>query len=177
MKPRGREKPPYIGALLRLGVMIARARLLNGLLRSGYVDLTASHLPVFSYPFPDGVRPTELAARTSQSKQSMNNVLRELERGGYVKRRAVRRGGRRLVFLTRKGLKVVEICQREMLALQTELARRFGRQRFDVFLRVLREFAMEADLGPNAAAKSVRLNSMHRGPGGGLHAANAERLA
>lgn len=174
MQRPAREKPPYIGALLRLGVMIARDRLLSGLLRSGYVDLTASHLPVFSYPFPKGLRPIELAVRTSQSKQSMNNILRDLERGGYLKRKASRSGGRRLVFLTRKGMKVVEVCQREMLTLQTELAQRVGRERFDVFLQVLREFATDADPAAKAKAASARLKPVFHGAGDGLHRATAQ---
>ena len=156
MKTAVDNNPPYIGALLQLGVIVARKRLLAGLTSKGYLDLTVTHLPVFAYPFPDGVRPSELAQRTNQSKQSINHVLSELERKGYVKRKALHAGEHRLVYLSRKGLMVVEICQREMLALQTDLARRVGQKRFDVFLAILRELATGDG---SVEVKSVRVRS------------------
>jgi DNA-binding MarR family transcriptional regulator len=174
MNGAGNNKPPYVGALLRLGLMVARSRLLIGLSNRGYADLTAAHLPVFAYPFPDGVRPSELALRTNQSKQSINNVLGELERQGYVRRTALHSGGRRLVYLSRKGLTVVEICQREMLALQAELAKQVGQKRFDNFLTVLRELAAGAEpvetrsaparSGKNAAGKRLPRHRFDRRP-------------
>src|ERR1700686_4631968 len=107
--------PPYVGALLRLSMMVVRRRLRNAIARGGYVDVTAAHLPLFAYPFPEGMQPGDLAARASQSKQAMNHVLVEMEKRGYIARKAMRPGGRRLVYLTRKGRNVVEICQKEML--------------------------------------------------------------
>lgn len=168
MKAAVDHNPPYIGALLRLGVIVARKRLLAGLSSKGYLDLTVTHLPVFAYPFPDGVRPSELAQRTNQSKQSMNHVLSELERKGYVRRKALRAGEHRLVYLSRKGLTVVEICQREMLALQADLARRVGQKRFDIFLAVLRELAaggepVEAESVPVWIARAASKRSCRLG--------------
>jgi DNA-binding MarR family transcriptional regulator len=136
-------KPPYVGAILRLGLVTVRQRLLTALLRHGYKDISASQLTAFSYPFPDGLKPTELAARANQSKQATNYMLADLEDRGYVVRKAERRGGRRRVFLSAKGKKVVEICQLEMLALQHEWSRRVGKERFETFLDVLRSMPTE----------------------------------
>ena len=38
------------------------------------------------YPGPDGVRPGELAERAGISKQAMNQLLKSLERLGYIAR-------------------------------------------------------------------------------------------
>ena len=55
--------------------------------RDGFGDLEPAHFTVFRYPSPDGARPSELAARLGISKQSLNYLLRELERLGYLERR------------------------------------------------------------------------------------------
>jgi DNA-binding MarR family transcriptional regulator len=136
--------PPYVGALLRLSMMVVRRRLLNAIARGGYVDVTSSHLPLFAYPFPEGMQPSDLAARASQSKQAMNHVLVEMEKRGYIARKATPPKGRRLVYLTRKGKDVVDICQKEMLGVQREWAKKVGRRQFDNFLDVLRRVATEA---------------------------------
>ena len=135
----GPQKPPYVGALLRLSVATVRERLQVAVARHGYADITTSQLAAFSYPFPDGLKPIELAARANQSKQAINHMLAELEDGGYLTRKAVRAGGRRRIYLTAKGRKVVSICQREMIALQDEWSARVGRRQFNTFLDVLRQ--------------------------------------
>ncbi|MGC1467649.1 MAG: MarR family transcriptional regulator [Pseudolabrys sp.] len=132
------QKPPYVGAILRMSVATVRGRLLAALSRHGYKDISASQLTAFSYPFPDGLKPTELAARANQSKQALNYMLTDLEAGGYVIRKAERRGGRRRVYLSAKGKKVVEICQNEMLTLQHEWSKAVGKERFETFLDVLK---------------------------------------
>src|SRR6185312_11318332 len=117
---RTAQKPPYVGALLRLNLMTVRKRLLTALSGHGYKNISAAHLVAFSYPFPDGVKPSELAARGNQSKQAINHMLADLEATGFVVRRPGENGGRRRVYLTARGKKVVEICQQEMIALQKD---------------------------------------------------------
>ncbi|HEU4659047.1 MAG TPA: MarR family transcriptional regulator [Pseudolabrys sp.] len=136
---RDAQRPPYVGALLRLSVMTVRKRLLAALTRHGYKGISAAHLVAFSYPFPDGVKPSELAVRGNQSKQSINHMLAELEQSGYLVRKTEKEGGRRRVYLTAKGKKVVEICQQEMIALQRDWAARVGSKAFETFLDVLRD--------------------------------------
>ena len=89
------------------------------------------------------MKPSDLAARASQSKQAMNHVLVEMEKHGYITRKAGRSGGRKLVYLSRKGMNVVAICQNEMLRLEDKWAHLVGRRKFDAFLDVLRRVATE----------------------------------
>ena len=62
--------------------------MLERLHERGFDDLDAAHLNVFQYPGPQGARPSELAARLRISKQALNYLLGELERLGYLERRA-----------------------------------------------------------------------------------------
>ena len=95
---------PLIGALLRLPAQVIHRRIVSGLNDAGFDDLRLPHMSVLQYPGPDGYRPSELAGRTGMSKQAMNQLLRSLERLGYIRRSDTRKGGRaRIVTLTRRG--------------------------------------------------------------------------
>ena len=85
---------PLIGALLRLPAQAVHRRIVAGLNAAGFRDLRLPHMGVLQYPGPDGRRPRELAERAGMSKQAMNQLLRSLERLGYVRRRDAEKGGR-----------------------------------------------------------------------------------
>ena len=80
--------PPLIGALLRTPWEAVQRHILAVLHERGFDDLDSAHLTVFQYPGPAGARPSELAARLRISKQALNYLLGELERLGYLERRA-----------------------------------------------------------------------------------------
>src|SRR5262249_33870997 len=102
--------PPSIGALVRVVHQTIRRRQLSALVEHGFSDLSQEALlNVFVYPPPNGVRPSDLAARANMSKQAMNYLLGQLEAFGYVERRAEKGRSRRLVFLTPRGWQVFEL--------------------------------------------------------------------
>src|SRR5438093_8091532 len=80
--------PPLIGALLRLPWEAVQRHMLERLHEHGFADFDAAYLGVFQYPGPQGVRPSELAARLRVSKQALNHLLGQLERLGYLAREA-----------------------------------------------------------------------------------------
>jgi DNA-binding MarR family transcriptional regulator len=95
---------PLIGALLRLPAQAVHRRIIAGLNRAGFADLRQPHMGVLQYPSPDGRRPSELAERAGMSKQAMNQLLRSLERLGYIRRRDAKESRRaRIVQFTRRG--------------------------------------------------------------------------
>ncbi|MFC7543605.1 MarR family transcriptional regulator [Siccirubricoccus deserti] len=55
---------------------------------AGFTDLQDPHLSVFSYPLPDGVRPSALAHRIGMSRQATNYLITQMEALGYLERRA-----------------------------------------------------------------------------------------
>lgn len=138
------EQPPFIGALLHLCWQKVRARMFAVVQEAGYSDLLESHFAAFSYPLPDGVRPSDFARQVGMSRQAANYLVGQLERMGYLERRADRRGGRRLIYLTRKGWKVVDVMWSALRQIQLEWADEVGARRFADFMTVLRKLAATA---------------------------------
>lgn len=93
-----------IGALLRVPAQVIQRRLIQELNAAGFKELVVPHMAVLQFPGPDGVRPGVLAERAGISKQAMNQLLRSLEKLGYLVRGTPLGQGRaRVVRLTRRG--------------------------------------------------------------------------
>jgi DNA-binding MarR family transcriptional regulator len=117
---------------------------------AGGTDVHETHLAVFSYPPPDGVRPSELARRLNMSRQATNHVIAQLEALGYLERRATKGSNRRLVYLKPRAWRVAEAIWAGMRDLQAEWAAEVGHERFAVFMDVLRELAAPPAHEPRA---------------------------
>ncbi len=135
-----RPAPPLIGALLRLPWEAVRRRMLEQLHARGFDDLDVPHVGLFLYPGPHGARPSDLAARLRVSKQSLNYLLGELERLGYLERQDDPDDRRsRRIALTRRGESVVRVMREAVEGLEREWERRLGRRRFAALRELLRE--------------------------------------
>ena len=144
------EAPPFVGALLRLCWRRVRDQIHEAIRAAGFTDLQDPHLPVFSYPLPDGVRPSELAHRIGMSRQATNYLITQMEALGYLERRAAKGGGdRRLVHLTERGWQVGEVILACLRDLQAEWAEEIGRERFGDFMDVLRRLATQNQQAPS----------------------------
>ena len=75
-----------IGRLLQLALRDFQNRCAEKLHARGYTQLSATHLTILSYIDPDGTRIITLAERAGMTKQSMGDLIRELEGQGYVQR-------------------------------------------------------------------------------------------
>src|SRR5262245_26572411 len=123
--------PPLIAALLRMPWEAVQRRMLAALHAHGFDDLDLAHLNVFQYPGPEGARPSELAARLRISKQALNYLLGELERLGYLERRADPDDLRsRRVVLTRRGNAVVRVIRKAVAEVEAAWTERLGAERF-----------------------------------------------
>jgi DNA-binding MarR family transcriptional regulator len=79
------------------------------LVRAGFEDVRAAHAPLFMTIDPAGSTVTELAGRTHMTKQATGDLVRHLEKGGYVRVRTVEADRRaRLVELTDRGWQVLD---------------------------------------------------------------------
>jgi len=119
--------PPNVGALLRTTYQMIRERQIAVLAEKGFGDLNQPLMNVFLYPGPDRTRPSELAARINMTKQAMNYLLGQLEELGYIERRADRKDGRRLIYLTNRGWQVRETILAAVREVETEWASILGR--------------------------------------------------
>src|ERR1700722_4132825 len=135
------EGPPYVGALLRQCLDHVRARIEADLRSAGVTDLQPAHLAVFSFPLPDGVRPSDLARRIRMSRQATNHIIGQLEAMGYLERRAERKGERRRIYLTPRTWGMVKVVHATLLEIQAEWAAEIGPDRFGDFMTTLRRFA------------------------------------
>jgi DNA-binding MarR family transcriptional regulator len=123
--------PPLIGALLRRPLEVVRARMLERLHEHGFGDLEAAHLVVLQYPGPQGLRPSELAARISMSKQAVNYQLGQLEHLGYLVREpdpADQRSKR--IALTERGYAVIPVIRAAVAEVEDEWSRELGSAKF-----------------------------------------------
>jgi len=133
--------PPYVGALLRQCLEHVRARMEADIKAAGFTDFQPAHLAVFSFPPPDGMRPSDLARRIRMSRQATNHIIGQLEALGYLERRAKRKGERRRIYLTPRTWGMVKVVHATLLEIQGEWAAEIGPDRFGDFMTTLRRFA------------------------------------
>jgi len=148
---RREPSPPFVGGLLRMCWRRVRDRIRESVWAAGFTDLQDAHLALFSYPLPDGVRPSELARRLGASRQAANHLIGQMEALGYLERRSAD-GDRRLVHFTERGRGVgvaIFACLRD---LEAEWAAEVGPERFDMFMHVLRLLAGQDPPAPSKSA-------------------------
>jgi DNA-binding MarR family transcriptional regulator len=140
-----KEYPPAIGALLRLAWQAVRDRIYEGVLAAGYTDLSRAHVLLFRWPTIDGLRPSELAARNQLSRQSINDLLSDLEKRGYLERTPDPTDGRaRIVRLTERGWDLTQVISDMSFASEREWAQVIGEVRYDEFRSTLFELVAHA---------------------------------
>ncbi len=128
-----------------------RDQLYRAIHDAGFTDFQDAYLAVFSYPLPDGVRPSELARQKRMSRQALNYLIVQLEQLGYLERRAPADSDLRLIYVSARGRQVAETILTCLRQLQVDWAREIGEERFNVFLDVLRQLAAETEKQPAKA--------------------------
>jgi DNA-binding MarR family transcriptional regulator len=135
---------PTFGAMLRIVLQHVRGQMLRAIHEAGFTDFQEAYFGIFSYPLPDGSRPAELARQKRMSRQAINYLLAQLEKLGYVERRASEGSERRLVYLSLRGLKVAEVMFACLRQLHADWAGHVGVERFEAFVEVLRALSAKA---------------------------------
>lgn len=116
--------------------------MLERLHERGFDDFEAAHLTLFLFPGPQALKPSELAARVGASKQSVNHLLGQLERLGYLERRDDPDDGRsRRIHLTRRGLSAVAVIRDAVLEVERDWEGRLGAKRLELLRGLLREIS------------------------------------
>jgi DNA-binding MarR family transcriptional regulator len=95
--------PSAVGRL-RLAYEHGRNEMLTRVRASGHPDVTTAMIALFRFAGVHRRRPGEIAATARLSKQATNDMLRELERLGYLERHSDPTDGRaRIIRLTQRG--------------------------------------------------------------------------
>jgi DNA-binding MarR family transcriptional regulator len=110
------------------------------LVAAGYPDVTRAQFALLRFPGVDGMRPGEAADLAGLSKQTVNDLLGELERSGYLKREPHPTDGRgRIVRLTAKGDRL-ERCTRQISReLEADWGARIGNKRVATLRKTLED--------------------------------------
>ena len=112
----------------------------DAVVAAGYEDLGRAHVGLFRYPTTDGLRPTELAERIHVTKQSVNDVLRDMEDLGYLVRVPDATDGRaRVIRLTERGRQLEDVIHEGAHSAESAIARSLGPRRFTQFRASLEE--------------------------------------
>jgi MarR family transcriptional regulator, temperature-dependent positive regulator of motility len=125
------DRPPYIGAMLRVVSNWVRDEVYDGVVTEGHVDLAPAHLALFRYPGLDGTRPSELAEELQISRQAINQLVGHLETCGYVERERDPADGRaRVIRLTESGRSVEGAVHGQARGVEERIAEILGARGF-----------------------------------------------
>ncbi len=114
--------------------------MLQRLHENGFDDVEASHLVVLQYPGPQGLRPSELAARVGMSKQAVNYQLGQLERLGYLVREPDADDQRsRRIALTERGYAAIPVIRAAVAEVEKTWTRELGPEKFGQIRKLLVE--------------------------------------
>ncbi|WP_370154749.1 MarR family winged helix-turn-helix transcriptional regulator [Ferrovibrio sp.] len=116
-----------IGRLLNDAARAFEAQVLDYLARAGHDGLGATHINVTRNLDSAGTRLTELARRAAMTKQSMGELVRQMEALGYLRRDADPQDGRaQIVRFTAKGAAWLKAFRRALRRAEADMAARLG---------------------------------------------------
>lgn len=116
-----------IGRLLSNALRHFEARVIELLAEAGHDEVTQSHIHATRHLDVAGTRLTEMAQRAAMTKQSMSELVDQLERKGLVTRRPDPADGRaRLVHFTPAGLAWLDDFRVAVRKAEGEMSRAIG---------------------------------------------------
>jgi len=134
------ERGPFIGSMMRILTRWVLDHVYDHVVAGGFDDLGRAHVRIFRYPTAEGLRPSELADRLQITKQSVNDLLHDLEARGYLVREPDPTDGRaRVVRLTEKGHALEDTVYRGAESAQQAIADFLGPRRFTQMRDALRD--------------------------------------
>ena len=109
----------------------------------GYEEIRPSHGCVFGNMRPHGVRLTDIAERSRITKQSVGEIVTDLEGLGYVERIPDPEDKRaKLVRLTPRGQEVQDAALRTFAEIEAEWGERIGKKKVAALRAALEELSL-----------------------------------
>lgn len=143
---------PDLGVLAGRLARALQEELFRRLAEQGHPGVRPRHGTVLAFLEPEGVRATELSARSGQHKQIVGTIVDELVELGYV-RREPDPGDRRAkrVVPTARGLDEIAKARAILASIEDRHRRALGDERFTVFRDALAEIARSQRDGDRGA--------------------------
>lgn len=139
------ERTEYLGALTRRVWQWVWVEIGADVRAAGFTDLTPVQMSAFRNPGMDGLRPSQLAHELQISKQSVNDLLGQLEARGYITRVPDEADSRsRIITLTTRGRELERVIWQAARDAERKAARIIGADRMRTVLDALRELAQAA---------------------------------
>ena len=130
-----------IGRRMNEAVRLFEARIVENLRLNGHNELSVAHINLTRNLDEDGTRLTELARRASMTKQSMSELVDQVERTGLIEKKRDPTDGRaKLVCFTDKGLIWLEAFHRSLEVAETEMREELGAAMVDLMVEVLTKY-------------------------------------
>jgi DNA-binding MarR family transcriptional regulator len=105
-----------------------------------FASVSRAQFELLRWPGIDGLRPGEIAHLSGLSKQTVNDLLGELERSGYVERHPHPDDRRaRIVHLTESGRELQRTAHETSSELESEWAKVLGERRLAALRSTLQE--------------------------------------
>ncbi|HLL85770.1 MAG TPA: MarR family transcriptional regulator [Thermoleophilaceae bacterium] len=151
----------HIAQLLGAVVRTMETELYGRLDAAGFDDVRPSHSAVFRHIDPDGSRLTDLAERAQMTKQSLGELVSDLEDRGYLERRRHPSDGRvKIIRLTARGKRSRAAAFRAFREIEAGWGERVGKRRVADLRATLADIAaLEARSSARRhAARGARLD-------------------
>ncbi len=122
-------------------VRLFEARIIESLRSNGHGELSVTHINLTRNLDEGGTRLTELARRASMTKQSMSELVEQVERTGLIEKRRDPTDGRaKLVCFTDKGFVWLEAFHRSLEVAESEMRAELGSAMVDLMVEVLAKY-------------------------------------
>ncbi|WP_417583453.1 MarR family winged helix-turn-helix transcriptional regulator [Pelagibacterium sp.] len=130
-----------IGRLMNEAVRVFEQRVLELMRERGFSDLGAAHVNLTRHLDEDGSRLTELAERAAMTKQSMRELVEQVERAGLVQRKPDPNDGRaKIIVFTPAGLKWLAAFGESVATAEEEMADVIGSERLKQARDAMRQY-------------------------------------
>jgi DNA-binding MarR family transcriptional regulator len=141
-----------IGRRMNEALRIFEGRIVELLREEGHDELTVAHINLTRNLDEDGTRLVDLARRAAMTKQSMSELVDQVERTGLIEKRPDPSDGRaKLVCFTRKGAAWLEAFHRSLNIAESEMRQRLGDTMVTLMIEQLAKYVeaheAEADEG------------------------------
>lgn len=125
--------------------------------RQGYPEMRIAHMATTRHIDLAGTRIADLAVRAGVTKQSMGEMIDQLEAMGFVTRSADGSDKRaKIVTFTPSGRKLLDTIRKAVAACERDLAARIGDKAVGELRSALTDYCRTGDEMPAAPAKTAR---------------------
>lgn len=135
-----------VGRLMNDAVKLFEQRVIDRMHEKGFRDLSAAHINLTRHLDESGNRLTELAERAAMTKQSMRELVEQVERAGLVQGTPDPTDGRaKIIVFTPEGLRWLQAFGESVQAAEQGMSEVLGQGEVDNIRRALARYVAALD--------------------------------